>query len=89
MSPLADTSPHMAQFQIELLRRAGFTKRAALARRMTANAVAIWRRGVRLAHPGWSEHDIDLFFGEMHYGRELAEKVRNYLQARGDAHGNP
>jgi len=73
----------MEQVQIELLRRAGPNRRAALALAMTTTAIKISRRAIQRLHPDWSEMEVKLFWAEVHYGKELADKVRQYLAARG------
>lgn len=71
------------QVQIDLLRRAGPVRRAALAAEMTTVAVASSRRAIRRLHPDWSEQEINLEWARVHYGEALAARVRAYLAARG------
>ena len=84
MTPKAvqDTPPGIERVQIELLRRAGPVRRAALACAMTATATILSRRAIQRAHPEWNDHDVNLFWLEVHYGRDLAAKVRHYMEAR-------
>jgi hypothetical protein len=77
--PLSDTPPSVAQVQIRLLREAGPARRAALAAAMTTNAVAVSRLAIRRLHPDWSELEVNLHWAEIHYGKELADRVRAYL----------
>jgi hypothetical protein len=41
------------------------------------------RRAIRKRHPGWSERDLLLEFIAVHYGCELAERVRAHLERCG------
>jgi hypothetical protein len=82
MTALSDTHSTAEQVQIELLRQAGPVRRAMLARAMTANAIMLSRRAIQLAHPEWSELEVKLFWAEVHYGKELIDKVRAYLKKR-------
>ncbi len=79
---LSDTSPEAEKVQIELLRRATNAERLALALSMTDLTVRLARRAIARANPGLSQHELDLKFVEIHYGKELAERVREYLRAR-------
>lgn len=80
-----DTAPAAERVQIELLRRATTAQRAALAISLSETAIALSRRAIRRAHPDWSEREVLLEWAALHYGRELSERVRAYLAARGDA----
>ena len=72
----------MDRVQIELLRRAGPRRRAALALAMTTTAIALSRRAIQRLHPDWTKMEVNLFWAEVHYGKDLADRVRQYLAAR-------
>jgi hypothetical protein len=78
----ADTDPDAEKVQIELLRRAGPTRRAAMALSLSAQVIGLARRAIRRSLPGASEEEIGLRFVELHYGRELAAELRRFLSAR-------
>jgi len=80
----ASTDTHFSaeREQIELLRRAGPAKRAALALAMTTAAVKLSRRAIQRVHPDWTEQEINLLWLEVHYGKDLADRVRADLTAR-------
>lgn len=82
MSALSDTHPDIGRKQIELLRAAGPARRARIACEMTTWSVAASRRAILQAHPGFSERDVDLLWVEIHYGKDLADKLRAYLAKR-------
>ncbi len=69
--------------QIELLRSAGPAGRLTRARLLTSSVVELARRAIRTRHPSLSERDVLLRFAELHYGPELAERVRAHLAQRG------
>ena len=81
-SGLNDTKPAAVQVQIELMRAAGIEGRSALAGRLSTSAFQQTRRNLREAHPDATPRELDLMFVEAYYGRELAERVRVYLEAR-------
>lgn len=79
---MQDTHPDVERLRIDLLRRAGSGRRATLASNLTNSALGRARRGIALANPGLSELERKLLFVEVHYGRGLARRVRDWLQAR-------
>jgi len=79
---LSDTSPEAEKVQIELLRNATNSQRLAMALSMTDLAIRLARRAIARANPGLSQRELDLKFVEIHYGNDLAERVREYLRGR-------
>jgi hypothetical protein len=73
----------MAEKQIELLRRASPRRRSAMMLAMTTTAIKRSRHAIQRLHPDWSELEVNLFWAEIHYGKDLADKVRAYLAAQG------
>jgi len=80
--PHSDTHPEAERVQIGLLRQASTAQRFALARSLTATAVSLSRRAIARANPDFSPQEVDLKFVELHYGKELASRVRRYLEGR-------
>lgn len=79
---LSDTSPEAEKVQIELLRKATNAQRLGLALSMTDLAIGLAKRAIARANPGLSQRELDLIYLEVHYGRELAGRVRDYLKDR-------
>jgi hypothetical protein len=77
-----DTAPEAHRVQIELLRRAGPTRRFALAASLTRFAVEASRRELRRRHPEEDERSIALRWVSIHYGEDLADRLRAHLEAR-------
>ncbi len=75
-----DTHPDMAQKQIELLRQASTAQRFARVRSLSQTAVELARRAIRRNMPGASEREVQLAFLAIHYGDELAARVRERLE---------
>ncbi len=80
--PVESSSQAADRVQIELLRAAGTKGRFAKTRAITAAAISLARRAIRKQHPEMSEEEVLLEFVAVHYGRDLAEKVRRYLDDR-------
>jgi hypothetical protein len=78
----SDTSPEAEKVQIELLRQATNAQRLAMALSLTDLAIRLARRAIARANPGLSQQELDLIYLDVHYGRELADRVRDYLKDR-------
>ena len=78
----SDTHPEVAELQIELLRKATLAHRAQMTRSLTKMAVRNSKRAIERARPEMTPRERDLFFIELNYGRELADRVRAYLEER-------
>ena len=79
---LSDTSPEAEKVQIELIRRASVPERIARMRSLTATATRLSRQAIAEAHPAFSPREVDLMWVELHYGRQLAAELREYLAKR-------
>ena len=78
----SDTHPHAEKVQIDLLRKASTGERFALMCSLTATAISLSRRAIARANPDLSPQEVDLKFVELHYGKELAGRLRGYLETR-------
>ena len=81
--PLDDTTPEARRVQVELLRAAGPARRSQLALSLSQTTRELALAALRRLHPELSEVELRLRFAEVHYGRELADKVRAQLAWRG------
>ncbi len=79
---LTDTDPEAERVQLQLFRRASPAKRLALALSLSRTAIALSRRGLARGMPAATDEEIGLRFVELHYGRELAEGLREDLARR-------
>ena len=77
-----DTSLQAERVQIELLRNASVARRAATAFSLTQTVVELARQAIRRRHPELSEQEVLLRFVALHYGPDLAEKLRADLDRR-------
>jgi hypothetical protein len=78
-----DTAPEAEKVQIELFRAASVAKRISLARSLSATAMFLSRRAIQRANPSFSKRQVDLAFVENHYGQDLADRLRLYLEQEG------
>ncbi|MCB0212361.1 MAG: hypothetical protein KDJ52_23670 [Anaerolineae bacterium] len=79
-----DTRPSAEAIQLELVRSATVAKRLSIMRSLSQTTIQLSRRAIQRANPTLSERDIDLIFVTYHYGAELAERLRYYLDQRHD-----
>jgi hypothetical protein len=77
-----DTSPEAERVQIELIRKASSAKRFGLARSLSQSFIQASRQTIRRLHPELSQEELDLLFVELHYGKDLADRVRADLKRR-------
>jgi hypothetical protein len=77
---LDDTSAGAKRVQIGLLRAATPARRFALLRSLTATVLHLSRRAIAETDPSLSEREVLLRWAEVHYGRDLAGRVRRRLE---------
>lgn len=77
-----DTSPEIERVQIELLRKAGKTRRLQLGLELSGEALEMAQRAIKRAHPELSDLEAKLLFVEVTYGKDLADRVRPHLAKR-------
>lgn len=82
MSIPSDTSIDIDRVQLDLLRQKSPHERAMIAVRLTDEVRLASRRAIARANPEFTPRQIEYCFIELHYGRELADAVRNYDEAR-------
>jgi hypothetical protein len=75
-----DTAPEVEKVQIELIRAASVAKRISLALSLSETAMFLSRRAIQRANPSFSRRQLDLAFVAHHYGQNLAERLRLYLE---------
>ncbi|MBN2578688.1 MAG: hypothetical protein JXB10_06820 [Pirellulales bacterium] len=76
---LTDTHPEAERVQIELHRRKSPAERFMMVRSMTAFTLGLSREALRRLYPDLSPEQFRLKIIEHHYGKELAQAVRDYL----------
>lgn len=77
---MRDTSPEIEKIQIQMFRNATAAKRFARARSLSSTVIQLSRRAIRRNHPFFSDQDVKEEFISLHYGKELAEKVRRFVE---------
>ena len=80
-----DTHPQAEEVQLKLLRQASIAERFALMASLSETAIQLSRRAIQRANPTYSELEVNLAFVAYHYGEDLAERIRKYLEQRNHA----
>ena len=78
----SDTHPQAEEIQIMLLRQVSIAERFAIMHSLSETAIQLSRRAIQRANPTYSELEVNLAFVAYHYGEDLAERVRQYLEQR-------
>lgn len=80
--PVAPANENADRVQLALVRSACIARRVERARSLSTTVVTLARRALRDRHPDWSEREVMLHFVELHYGDELADRLRDHLALR-------
>lgn len=85
---LSDTSNAIEEAQLQLLRQKTPAQRVALAIRLSSDVVRAAKRAIANVELNLSARQVELRFVELHYGKELADEVRQYVGSPQDEVGN-
>ena len=80
ISQSPDTAPQAEKVQIELIRKSSVSGRISRVRSLSQTVMFLSRRAVHRANPFLSEREVDLAFVEHHYGKDLAKRLRLYME---------
>ena len=80
ISQSPDTSSQAEKVQIELIRESSVSMRISKVRSLSQTAMYLSRRAIQRTNPFLSERELDLAFVANHYGENLAECLRLYLE---------
>ncbi len=75
-----DTAPQAEKVQIELIRESSISKRLSKVWSLSQTTRYLSRRAIQRANPFLSEREVDLAFVANHYGQNLAECLRLYME---------
>lgn len=84
MGRLSDTTPEAEAIQLRLLREKTPAERGAMALRLSAELARVSKRAIQRAHPEFSATQVGQYFVELHYGKKLADALRNHQAALDD-----
>ncbi len=77
-----DTHPDAEKVLISLFRKASTSKKFSLVRTLTQTTIQLSKRAIARANKELNEEQINLIFISLHYGNDLAERVKKYLERK-------
>ena len=77
-----DTHPDAENIQISLIRTATIAKRISRTRSFSQSIIQLSRKAIMRANPKLNERELILTFITYHYGDELANRLREYLDQK-------
>ncbi|HLG31754.1 MAG TPA: hypothetical protein VI362_01845 [Ignavibacteriaceae bacterium] len=77
-----DTNPQVERVLISLLRKLNTTQKLDQVQSFSSSILKLSKRAISRANPDLSEDEKNLLFIKYHYGKELADKLRKYLDQR-------
>lgn len=80
ISQSPDTAPQAEKVQIELIRESSVSRRVSIVRSLSQTIMYLSRRAIQRTNPFMSEREVDLAFVANHYGENLAERLRLYME---------
>ncbi len=84
-----DTHPDTEKVLILLIRKASSTQKLNQVRSLSQTVIRLSKRALARANPNLSKREVDLLFVSHHYGKELADRLRKYLEERKVDCGKP
>ena len=75
-----DTHPDAEKVLISLFRKASISEKFSRVRSLTQTTIQLSRRAIARANKEFNEEQINLKFISLHYGNDLAERVKKYLE---------
>ena len=77
-----DTHPGAENIQISLIRKATIAKRISGTRSFSQSIIQLSRKAIMRANPKLNERELILTFIAYHYGSELANRLREYIDRK-------
>ena len=77
-----DTYIKAEQFQISLLRNRSTASKFAQIRSLSKSTIQLSKRAISRANKGLNEQDVNLLFINLHYGQDLANRIKIYLSKK-------
>ncbi|MBM3236734.1 hypothetical protein FJZ31_10615 [Candidatus Poribacteria bacterium] len=77
-----DTYLSAEEIQISLIRKSTIAERISRVRSLSQTTIQLSRRAISRANPQLSEQEVNLIFVAYHYGEELANRLRAYMEQK-------
>jgi hypothetical protein len=77
-----DTNPEVERVLISLLRKLSTEEKMNRTLQFSSSIINLSKRAIARANPDLSEVEKNILFVRLHYGNELADKLRKYLSRK-------
>ena len=84
---LSDTSIDVEEAQLQLLRSMTPRERSALGASMSSQVIRASKRTIARLNPEFTPRQVEHCFIELHYGKDLADGMREWERSRGNGLG--
>ena len=84
-----DTDPKAEKVLISLIRKTTPAKKLSQVRSLSQTMMQLSRRAIARANQEFDEQEVSLVFIAHHYGKDLSEQLRKYLDQRKAEHEKP
>ena len=74
-----DTNPKIERLIISLSKKKSTAKKFSQIRSITQTTMQLSKRAISRVNKNFDEYQINLLFINLHYGKDLAERVKKYL----------
>ena len=74
-----DTNPETERVLISLIRKESFSKKLSQILSLSQTTIQLTKRAIARANKNLDIDQIKLLFIDYHYGKDLAERVRKYI----------
>ena len=82
ITQLTDTNPEVERVLVSLLRKLNMTLKLEQVQSFSSSILKLSKRAISRANPDLTEDEKNILFVEYHYGVELANRLRKYLDQR-------
>ena len=79
-----DTNPEVEKVLVSLLRNLTIEEKLNRVLQFSSSIINLSKRAIARANPDLSEDEKNILFVRIHYGNELADKLRKYLNQNRD-----
>ena len=79
-----DTHPKTEMVLISLLRKTSFSKKLSQVLSLSQTTIQLSKRAIARANKNLDVDQINLLFIEYHYGKDLAEQVKKYIESHNE-----
>ncbi len=76
----SDTNPKIEKLLVEMIRSLSTSQRISKSLSLTSSMIYLSKRAIRRANPDKNKSELDLLFVKLHYGSELADKLKLFLE---------